>query len=135
HGAPHVRRHRSGRQAVACPSSRARQRRDPGVPSGRRSPPRGPPLRPQELTHEAVARGAPPEPSFSAVPHRGTGDRAMSLTAGSGRAASSPTPSESPSMGPLSGTSVSISKLAEHLGETVAVRGWLYNKRSSGKLH
>src|ERR1700742_1896646 len=32
-------------------------------------------------------------------------------------------------------TSVSISKLAAHVGETVRVRGWLYNRRSSGKLH
>src|ERR1039457_6601949 len=30
---------------------------------------------------------------------------------------------------------VSISHLAQHVGETVTVRGWLYNKRSSGKLH
>ncbi len=30
---------------------------------------------------------------------------------------------------------VSIAKLSEHVGETVKVRGWLYNKRSSGKLH
>src|SRR5438270_173223 len=30
---------------------------------------------------------------------------------------------------------VSIAKLSEHVGETVTVRGWLYNKRSSGKLH
>src|SRR4051794_27474633 len=30
---------------------------------------------------------------------------------------------------------VSVSKLADHVGETVKIRGWLYNKRSSGKLH
>lgn len=36
---------------------------------------------------------------------------------------------------PASENVVSISKLAEHVGETVKVRGWLYNKRSSGKLH
>jgi asparaginyl-tRNA synthetase len=30
---------------------------------------------------------------------------------------------------------VSISHLGEHLGETVTLLGWLYNKRSSGKLH
>src|SRR6202035_4285967 len=30
---------------------------------------------------------------------------------------------------------VPISHLAEHVGETVTLRGWLYNKRSSGKLH
>src|SRR5688572_14809610 len=36
----------------------------------------------------------------------------------------------------MSGTpSVSISKLADHVGQDVAVKGWLYNKRSSGKLH
>jgi asparaginyl-tRNA synthetase len=30
---------------------------------------------------------------------------------------------------------VRIAHLAEHVGQTVRVRGWLYNKRSSGKLH
>ena len=30
---------------------------------------------------------------------------------------------------------VRIEKLADHVGETVKVQGWLYNKRSSGKLH
>jgi asparaginyl-tRNA synthetase len=35
---------------------------------------------------------------------------------------------------PSSGN-VSVSHLADHVGEEVAVRGWLYNKRSSGKLH
>ena len=30
---------------------------------------------------------------------------------------------------------VSISQLAKHVGETVVLQGWLYNKRSSGKLH
>ena len=30
---------------------------------------------------------------------------------------------------------VSISKLSDHVGEEVTLRGWLYNKRSSGKLH
>ena len=30
---------------------------------------------------------------------------------------------------------VSISDLGNHVGETVTVRGWLYNRRSSGKLH
>jgi asparaginyl-tRNA synthetase len=30
---------------------------------------------------------------------------------------------------------VSISHLAQHVGETVTLEGWLYNKRSSGKLH
>jgi asparaginyl-tRNA synthetase len=34
-----------------------------------------------------------------------------------------------------SGNVVSIAKLADHVGQTVNVRGWLYNKRSSGKLH
>ena len=38
------------------------------------------------------------------------------------------------SVPPLDNT-VAISKLANHVGETVKVRGWLYNKRSSGKLH
>src|SRR6187549_1001952 len=30
---------------------------------------------------------------------------------------------------------VSISKLADHVGKDVTIHGWLYNKRSSGKLH
>ncbi len=30
---------------------------------------------------------------------------------------------------------VSIARLAEHVGAEVTIRGWLYNKRSSGKLH
>jgi asparaginyl-tRNA synthetase len=30
---------------------------------------------------------------------------------------------------------VSIARLAEHVGQTVTLLGWLYNKRSSGKLH
>ncbi|MDB4943128.1 MAG: Asparaginyl-tRNA synthetase [Labilithrix sp.] len=30
---------------------------------------------------------------------------------------------------------VAIAKLASHVGETVTLKGWLYNKRSSGKLH
>jgi len=30
---------------------------------------------------------------------------------------------------------VSISHLAQHVGESVTLLGWLYNKRSSGKLH
>ena len=45
---------------------------------------------------------------------------------------------KSPSMSaevPASPGIVSISKLADHLGETVKLRGWLYNKRSSGELH
>jgi asparaginyl-tRNA synthetase len=36
---------------------------------------------------------------------------------------------------PVSGNVVAIAHLADHVGETVRVRGWLYNKRSSGKLH
>jgi asparaginyl-tRNA synthetase len=32
-------------------------------------------------------------------------------------------------------TIVPISHLASHVGEEVTLRGWLYNKRSSGKLH
>src|SRR3954470_15182081 len=32
-------------------------------------------------------------------------------------------------------TIVPISHLASHVGEQVTLRGWLYNKRSSGKLH
>jgi asparaginyl-tRNA synthetase len=36
---------------------------------------------------------------------------------------------------PQEGVVVSIAKLADHVGQTVTVRGWLYNKRSSGKLH
>src|SRR6516165_10856565 len=30
---------------------------------------------------------------------------------------------------------VRVEDLARHVGETVAVRGWLYHRRSSGKLH
>jgi asparaginyl-tRNA synthetase len=30
---------------------------------------------------------------------------------------------------------VSIARLADHVGKEVTLRGWLYNKRSSGKLH
>ncbi|MFG0317945.1 MAG: amino acid--tRNA ligase-related protein, partial [Planctomycetota bacterium JB042] len=30
---------------------------------------------------------------------------------------------------------VTIDQLAQHAGETVAVKGWLHNRRSSGKLH
>ncbi|MFO0762788.1 MAG: asparagine--tRNA ligase [Byssovorax sp.] len=33
------------------------------------------------------------------------------------------------------GQKVSSHKLGSHVGETVTLRGWLYNKRSSGKLH
>ncbi|MGH7564450.1 MAG: OB-fold nucleic acid binding domain-containing protein, partial [Gemmatimonadota bacterium] len=29
---------------------------------------------------------------------------------------------------------VRIAELADHVGETVELRGWLYNKRSSGKI-
>ncbi len=32
-------------------------------------------------------------------------------------------------------TDLRIEDLAKHVGETVTLRGWLYNKRSSGKLH
>jgi len=36
----------------------------------------------------------------------------------------------------MSGTDhVRISDLSKHVGEAVTLRGWLYNKRSSGKLH
>src|SRR4051812_14139677 len=41
-----------------------------------------------------------------------------------------------PSVPPLPGSTIaSIAKLADHVGEEVTLRGWLYNKRSSGKLH
>ena len=30
---------------------------------------------------------------------------------------------------------VTISQLEDHVGQTVTLKGWLYNKRSSGKLH
>src|ERR1700684_4536701 len=30
---------------------------------------------------------------------------------------------------------VSIAHLSRHVGQEVTLRGWLYNKRSSGKLH
>ena len=29
---------------------------------------------------------------------------------------------------------VYVEDLARHIGETVTIRGWLYNKRSSGKI-
>ncbi len=32
-------------------------------------------------------------------------------------------------------TPTSVSHLKEHLGESVEIRGWLYNRRSSGKIH
>lgn len=52
----------------------------------------------------------------------------MSQTESAERATSPESPS-------APGNVVSVSRLAEHVGETVTVRGWLYNKRSSGKLH
>jgi asparaginyl-tRNA synthetase len=36
---------------------------------------------------------------------------------------------------PLDSDAVSIAHLADHVGEEVTVKGWLYNRRSSGKLH
>ncbi len=39
-----------------------------------------------------------------------------------------------PSVPPPAGV-VPVSRLSDHVGEEVTVRGWLYNKRSSGKLH
>ena len=45
-------------------------------------------------------------------------------------------PSRNPSVPPPPGSNVAaIAKLADHVGEEVTLRGWLYNKRSSGKLH
>ena len=32
-------------------------------------------------------------------------------------------------------SAVRIEDLSKHVGETVILRGWLYNRRSSGKLH
>lgn len=41
-----------------------------------------------------------------------------------------------PTVPPASGSNVvAIARLADHVGEDVTLRGWLYNKRSSGKLH
>ena len=41
-----------------------------------------------------------------------------------------------PTVPPAAGSNVvAIARLADHVGEQVTVRGWLYNKRSSGKLH
>jgi asparaginyl-tRNA synthetase len=41
-----------------------------------------------------------------------------------------------PTVPPPAGDNVvAIAKLADHVGELVTLRGWLYNKRSSGKLH
>jgi asparaginyl-tRNA synthetase len=36
---------------------------------------------------------------------------------------------------PSDSTTLFIAHLGRHVGETVTLRGWLYNKRSSGKLH
>src|SRR5436305_14405999 len=35
----------------------------------------------------------------------------------------------------MNGHVVAIATLGQHVGEEVTLRGWLYNKRSSGKLH
>jgi asparaginyl-tRNA synthetase len=41
-----------------------------------------------------------------------------------------------PTVPPAPGSNVvAIARLADHVGEEVTLRGWLYNKRSSGKLH
>ena len=32
-------------------------------------------------------------------------------------------------------THVYIDKIGEHVGETVTIKGWLHNRRSSGKIH
>jgi asparaginyl-tRNA synthetase len=49
---------------------------------------------------------------------------------------SAPPPSRIPSVPPLPGSNLAaIAKLADHVGEEVTLQGWLYNKRSSGKLH
>jgi asparaginyl-tRNA synthetase len=43
---------------------------------------------------------------------------------------------KSPSIPAPPGTNgVTISRLSDHVGEEVTVHGWLYNRRSSGKLH
>src|SRR5229473_2663233 len=39
-----------------------------------------------------------------------------------------------PSQGPMASPVATISKIGEHEGQTVTVRGWLYNLRESGKL-
>src|SRR3954453_12692152 len=47
-----------------------------------------------------------------------------------------PQPRAPSSIPPIVGSNVaSIAKLADHVGEQVTLRGWLHNKRSSGKLH
>jgi len=35
----------------------------------------------------------------------------------------------------MSTPKLAITDLAPHVGEKVTIEGWLYNKRSSGKLH
>src|SRR4051812_9539908 len=45
------------------------------------------------------------------------------------------TTTKSPSIPPPPGGPVSIAHLADHVGEEISVKGWLYNRRSSGKLH
>ena len=32
-------------------------------------------------------------------------------------------------------THVYIDRIGEHVGETVTIKGWLHNRRSSGKIH
>ena len=32
-------------------------------------------------------------------------------------------------------TITTVEKLSEHVGKTVTLRGWVYNKSSKGKLH
>jgi len=45
-------------------------------------------------------------------------------------------PTRIPTVPPPPGSNVvAIGKLADHVGEEVTLRGWLYNRRSSGKLH
>src|SRR4051812_5457372 len=47
-----------------------------------------------------------------------------------------PQPRAPSSIPPIVGTNVAaIARLADHVGEEVTLRGWLYNRRSSGKLH
>ena len=77
----------------------------------------------------AIVRGAAPRAALPVQKARRGARR--TIRANVGRAMSAPEATAETASPKI----VSIAKLAEHVGEIVTVRGWLYNKRSSGKLH